>query len=205
MERKYKQKSAKDQTRNFLKLNINLDKFKIELTGEDAHRCLQEVNKILDKLNKASYERVYDDVPIDYRLESMLSDELVMDRRITKLLSTFSQLYRDYRTERIVMENRKVVEFDKGKVHQQLGIDDVKRGVRKLLFRLQKDKVRHAIIHVKGDVPEEEANKFVDHIVRELPGVEIHHVFTKGDVSSHTLVEGLFFGEFGYEYDEDMR
>ena len=38
------------QKQNFVRVNISMDRLKLELFGNDAERCLREVNKVLDKV-----------------------------------------------------------------------------------------------------------------------------------------------------------
>lgn len=189
------QKKLRQHEENFVRLKINLEKLKIELSGRDAHKCLKEVNRILDKVEKAAQ----DDMNFD--LESMLSDELMMNSSASKLLNHFSQIYDDYRSNRVAIENKKVVELEKGKVENTLAINDVQKAVTKLLFHVQKEHVKHAIVHIKGTMEKEEARKVTDLIAQELNKAEIHTVFSPSEVPSHTIVEGVFFGEFDSEFE----
>lgn len=183
------------QEDSFIRLKINLDRLKIELSGRDAHKCLKEVNQILDKVNKAtsSFE--------DFDMESMLSDELMLNSSASKMLNHFSQIYDDYRSNRVAIENKKVVELEKGKVENALGITEVKKAVTKLLFHIQKERVKHAIVHIKGTIEREETKKVTDLIAEELNKAEIHTVFSPSEVPSHTIVEGVFFGDFDSEFE----
>ncbi len=195
-------KTQAKREKNFVRLNINLGRFKLSMRGEDAKSCLQEVNKILDRLNRASYN-LEEDFDIDYRLESFLSDELTLDPKVTKLLNKLSDTYRDYRTSRVIIESKKIVELEQGKVQNQIDLSEVKKGANKLLFKIQKDRVKHAVIHVKGNISEEEANKILDNVERELQNAQVHKLFTKNDMTE-TLVEGVFFGDFQYDYEEEF-
>lgn len=207
MEKKYVQRvskapRARQREKSFLRLKIMLDRVKIEMGGNDAQKCLREVNRLLDRVSRAAYENS-DELGIDYRLEGFLSDELMLNRDVTKALNQLSEIYHDYRTSRIAVENKRIVELEQGKVENQLDFNDVRTSVTKLLFHIQKDRVKHAVIHIKGAVKEEEAQKVTDLIKQELHGAEVHTVFTQSDVLSHTIVEGVFFGEFGAELGED--
>jgi hypothetical protein len=197
MEKKQKQRSAQKTS---IDVKINLDRFKLALKGDDAFRALQEVNKILDKLNKMVYDP--DEVPLDYRLENMLSDELTMDGNVSKMLNSLSQIYPHYHTTRSVVENKKIIEIEKGRVHNQIDDKELKKKLNKLFFNIQKDRVKHIVIHVKGNIPEEEANKIVDNIEKDLPSSETSKLFTKSDIPNHTVIECVFFGEFTPDYNE---
>mgnify|MGYP001591681050 CR=1 FL=1 len=185
------------QEESFVRLKINLERLKIELSGRDAHKCLREVNKILDKVNRAA--RQFDEIDFDF--ESVLSEELMMNTSASKLLNQYSQIYDDYRTNRVAIENKKVVELEKGKVEDTLTILDVKKAITKLLFHIQKEHVKHAIVHIKGTVEKDEAKKVTDMITQELHKAEIHTVFSPSEVSSHTIVEAVFFGDFDSELE----
>jgi len=200
MEGKVKKRTAKRDSKGFLHLKINLDRVQLELYGKDVQKSLKEINGILDKVTKLPYEAA-DDM-FDYRFDSMLSDELMLNKDIAKLLNNFSQVFRDYRSSRIAIENKKIVELEKGKVYSEMDDREVQVGIRKLLFDLQKDRVKKAVIHVKSAVPEAEARKIIDLVKQELHGADLHPVFSKGDVASHTLIEGIFFGEFQPEMEE---
>ncbi len=205
MERMYRQRArvVKRSPRGFVHLAVKLDRLKVELSGADAYRCLQEINRMLDKLNRAASHSHDDGHLLDYRLETLLSDELMRDRNVTKLLDKLAQLYHDYRTERVVLENKKIVELEKGRVHNKIDTAALQRGVRKFLFHIPKEQVRHAVVHVKGDIAEEDARTIIDHIERELPNAELHPAVSRGDVPTHTLIEGVFFGEFPYDTRDD--
>lgn len=180
---------------SFVWLKINLDRLKIELSGRDAHKCLKEVNRILNKVSRVASQ--FD----DFDMESMLSDEFMMNSSASKMLNHFSQIYDDYRSNRVAIENKKVVELEKGKVETTLVITDVKQAITKLLFHVQKERVKHAIVHIKGTIEKEEAKKVTDLIAQELSKAEIHTVFSSSEVPSHTIVEGVFFGEFDSEFE----
>jgi N-acetylmuramic acid 6-phosphate (MurNAc-6-P) etherase len=186
----------KPAKKSFVKLQINLERFKLELTGEDAHRCLQEVNKVMDKVVRVSFNEPVDDVGFALRFDNSLSDELLLNSKATKLFNHFSQVYPNYRTNRVAVENRKVVELEKRKVQQFLDFEEVKKAVQKLIFPVGKAAVKDAIIHVKGTVHKDEAQKIIDLISQELPATQLHPLFTKSEVTTHTIVEGVFFGEF---------
>jgi len=205
MERTYRQhaRAVKRPRRDFVHLAVKLDRLKVELSGADAYRCLQEINRMLDKLNRATGHSHDHPHSFDYHLEAVLSDELMRDRNVTKLLDKLAQLYHDYRTERVVLENKKIVELEKGMVHTKIDAAALQRGVRKFLFHIPKEQVRHAVVHVKGDIAEEDARMILDQIERELPNAELHPAVSRGDVPTHTLIEGVFFGEFPYDTGDD--
>jgi hypothetical protein len=186
------------QSENYVRLKINLDRVKIDLSGHDARKCLREVNKILDRVIKAQ-----DTDETDFRIEHMFGADLELNGSMTKLLNNFAQIYQDYRTNRVAIENKKIVELERGSVENKLDIGDIKKGVKKLLFPIQHEHVKHAIIHVRGSIAQDEAKKVTDLIENELPNVDVHTLYTTGDVQSHTVIEGVFFGEFQQEFDTE--
>ncbi len=194
----------KQAEQNFLRMTIDLGRVKIELGSRESLKCLHEINKVLDKVNHAFYGISDDDAPnMDYRLETFFSDEPLLDRKVVRLLDSLSQIYRTYKTSRVAVENKKVVELEKGKVANQIDIADVNKSVAQLLFHLPRTHVKHAVIHVKGNISQEEVHKIVDHIERELGNAVIHSTFTKGEVTSHTIVECVFFGNFNSELGDE--
>ena len=189
-------------SRGSVRLTLNLDRIKVELVGNDAEKCLREVNRMLDKVMHITNH--LEDFITDNRMEGMLSDELTLNASVTKLLNNYSQIYENYRTNRVAIENKHVVELEKGSVENQLDLNEVKKSVSRLLFNLRKEIIKHAIIHVKGIIKNDEAKKITDLIAQELQQAEIHTVFTKSEVPSHTIVEGIFFGDFESEdFDND--
>lgn len=188
----------------FVHLAVKLDRFKVELSGTDAYRCLQEVNRMLDKLARTGHAHEHSHL-FDDRLETLLSEELMRDRNVAKLLEKLTRLYHDYRADRVVLENKKIVELENGRVQNQLDAAALQKGVQKFLFHIPKEQVRHAVVHVKGDIAEEDARKILDAIERELPNAELHPAVSPGDVPTHTLIEGVFFGEFPAEQYDDFE
>ncbi|HLD33452.1 MAG TPA: hypothetical protein VJB66_01915 [Candidatus Nanoarchaeia archaeon] len=188
------------QTNGSVRLTLNLDRIKVELVGNDAEKCLREINKMLDKVMHITSH--LEDFILSDKMEG-LSDELTLNESVSKLLNSYSQIYDDYRTNRVAIENKHIVELEKGSVENQLDLTEVKKNVNRLLFNLEKETVKHAIIHVKGIIKNEEAKKITDLITQELQQAEIHTVFTKSEVPSHTIVEGVFFGDFEPEDFED--
>ncbi|HLC75063.1 MAG TPA: hypothetical protein VJH88_04385 [Candidatus Nanoarchaeia archaeon] len=184
------------QKQNFVRVNISMDRLKLELFGNDAERCLREVNKVLDKVMHFSH------TCDDYAEHLDLTEEMLANSTVTKLMTNFSQIYEDYRTNRVAIENKKVVELDKGKVESQMDNAEVKKSITKLLFPIQRERVKKIIVHVKGST-KDEANRITELIEQELQQADIHPVFTKSEGASHTIVEGIFFGDFAPEYDED--
>ena len=203
MEKKYTSKESKDSFR----LNINLDRFRLELHGDNAQKCLHEINKILDKLNSfASDSLALDELSaLDYKLENSLSDELVFNRKVTKMLNNFTQIYSGYKTNRISIENKKIIELESGKIKSQVELEDIQKGINKLLFKIPKTNVKQAVIHVKGNISDEEMNQIIDHIARALSNADVKKIFTKSDLVSHTIIEGVFFGEFNFDVDDELR
>jgi hypothetical protein len=195
-----KEKQKQD---NFVHLTLNLERIKLELAGNDAEKCLREVNKILDKVLHIT-SHLDEFIFGNDMQQDMLSEELMSNSTVNKLMNTFSEIYDDYRTSRVAIENKKVVELEKGKVEHQLDFKEVQKNVSRLLLPIQKEEVKHAIIHVKGAIKSDETKKITDMIAQELQQAELHTICTKSDVPSHTIVEGIFFGEFEPEdYDED--
>ena len=121
-----------------------MDRLKLELFGNDAERCLREVNKVLDKVMHFSH------TCDDYAEHLDLTEEMLANSTVTKLMTNFSQIYEDYRTNRVAIENKKVVELDKGKVESQMDNAEVKKSITKLLFPIQRERVKKIIVHVKG-------------------------------------------------------
>ena len=185
------------QKTNFVRLNINMDRLKLELCGNNAERCLQEVNKVLDKIIHFSHS--CDDYSFDH-LD--LTEELLSNTQVTKMMTNYSQIYEEYRTNRVAVENKKVVELEKGKIENILDESEMKKSITKLLFPIQRERVKKVIIHVKGST-KDEAKKITEIIGQELQQADVHPVFTKSDTASHTIVEGVFFGDFAPEYEED--
>lgn len=201
MERKYTRKEGEGSFR----LNVNLERFRLELQGGNAQKCLQEINKMLDKLNNFASDSLLDELgALDYKLENMLSDELVFDRKVAKILSNYSQIYKDYKVSKVSIENKRIVELDQGKVNSEVEFEDIKKGVANLLFKIQRDKVKNVVVHIKGDTSDDDKNKIIDHIMENLPQAEVKKFFTKNDLTSHTIVEAVFFGEFNFEIDDEQ-
>ena len=181
------------QKKNFLRLSIQMERLKLELYGNNAEQCLKEVNKVLDKM--INFHKCD-----EYNLD--LTEELLANNDVTKMMNKFTQIYEEYRTNRVAIENKKVVELDKGRVESKLDGAEVTKSITKLLFPIQRDRVKKIIVHVKGSTAEE-AKKITELVAQELQHADIYPVFTKGDVSSHTIIEGIFFGDFMPEYEED--
>ena len=170
-----------------------MERLKLELYGNNAQICLKEVSKVLDRMiHFQKYE--------DYNLD--LTDEFLANNDVTKMMNEFSQIYEEYRTNRVAIENKKIVELDKGKVESMLDANEVTKNITKLLFPIQRDRVKKIIVHVKG-VAKEEAKKITELVGQEMQNADIYPVFTKSKVSSHTIVEGIFFGDFMPEFEED--
>src|SRR3989344_2472522 len=187
------------ESKGSVRLTLNLDRIKIELVGHDAEKCLKEINKMLDKVMHITNH--LEDFLSD-RIEGVLSEEFTQNAVVSKLLSTYGQIYENYRTNRVSIENKHIVELEKGSVENQLDITAVKKNVSKLLFNIDKNEIKHAVIHVKG-ITNDEAKKITDLITQELQQAEVHTVFSKSDVQTHTIVEGIFFGDFEPEDFED--
>ncbi|MBS3138696.1 hypothetical protein J4207_03250 [Candidatus Woesearchaeota archaeon] len=181
------------QKKSYLRLSIKMERLKLELYGNNAELCLKEVSKVLDKM--INFQR-YDEYNLD------LTDELLANNDVTKMINEFSQIYEEYRTNRVAIENKKIIELDKGRVESTLDANEVTKSITKLLFPIQRERVKRIIVHVKGTT-KEEAKKITELVAQEMQHADIYPVFTKSNVPSHTIVEGIFFGDFMPEFEED--
>ena len=170
-----------------------MDRLKLELYGNNAEICLKEVNKVLDRM--ISFQK-----NDEYNLD--LTEELLQNSDVTKMMNEFTQIYEEYRTNRVAIENKKIVELDKGRIESKLDQSELGRNITKLLFPIQRDRVKKMIVHVKGS-EKDEAKKITELVGQEIQNADIYPVFTKSDVASHTIIEGIFFGDFMPEYEED--
>src|SRR3989344_2610642 len=154
------------ESKGSVRLTLNLDRIKIELVGHDAEKCLKEINKMLDKVMHITNH--LEDFFVGGNIEDDISEELAQNEAVSKLLNTFSQIYENYRTNKVSIENKHIVELEKGSVENQLDFIEVKKNVTKLLFHVDKNAVKHAVIHVKGIIKNDEARKITDLITQEL-------------------------------------
>lgn len=193
----------KREGKEFVRFRLDLGRLFIDARSTDSSACLKEIRHIIDKLHQGMFLG-YGDDEIDYDHPLSFFSDAAVHSKVSPILDKLSQIYSGWRTSRVVLENKKIVELEKGRVQNQLDVSEIDRGVKRLFFHIPREHVKHVLVHVKGHIAEEETHKVVDHIARELgSSVEVNHVCTQSDVASHTIVECVFFGEFHSENTED--
>ncbi len=177
----------------YLHLKINHPIVEFELTTKDP--------SVLDKMQPLF--NLIPDIDIsDFQEVSLkLSESFTKNSDVAKLLQDLLSKQQDYRIASVEIPIITSIDIQNNTKNSQVNKSDVKQSVKTLLDQLDVRAVRNGIIHVAGEITNDDKSLIVDHIHKNMPTAQLR-AFQSPRIKNQTsvFVECIFFGEF-----EDME
>ncbi len=191
--------SRTSSVRGRISARVRFPSFRVDVDSEDPLRTLQELTKALHALKSVEMVREVDcaqDDPIVWRL-GYISDELRDNPELMEFIAQAMRIEESAQHKRIAIDNQRIVDFNTSKCSSTLPID----GVRSRLTDLCKghEDSAAAVVHVVGDISDDEKSAIVDIVRQRLPKATLRTLFTRREHLGKTLVEMVFFGPFREE------
>ncbi len=190
-----------------VRVKIEAPDFRLELEGEKSLKYLKDIRQLMAHMSPDFYPDGAGEDELDHFFYHQLSKELFTQKAHRELLNNYAQQYPAFRIRKTSVENASVIEVGQsaGKSTVKTGIEQhaLQKACQHLLFKVPKQEAKAALVHVKGSIPPEEAEKIFDKIEREFSNITLKKIHTKAKKHlPHTLVEAVFFGNFEEEMME---
>ena len=180
----------------FLRASINHSGFRLELSTRQTAKTLSDLRRIMECLT--SVDEGVDDFTC-FELSSSLSEEFVANSAAMAEIRKLINMEQQYRIIKEHISAVEEIDLVEGKKHLRVDNCSIKKAICALFSYVDKSNVRHALIHVKGLIPEHERMVIIDRVHEHISHANIRAYHTEQDIQGKVLVEALLFGDFEHE------
>lgn len=184
------------QRGEFLRASINYSGLKLDISSRNASQSLADIRRILECLSSQN-EEVEDFT--SFEMSTLLSEEFIANTQAMAEIRRLLGMEQQYRVVKDLVSAIEEIDLNEGKKQLRLESFIMKRSVAALLSTVDTRVVRHALIHVKGLISEQERLMIIDRIHERIPQAQLRAYQTEQDIEGKILVEALLFGDFEEE------
>lgn len=130
-----------------------------------------------------------------------LPPELVRNRKLMKLLKTYSSLY-GLTHANANMQNTIVADFSEKKVSEELSDRDKDRLIGTLLTGIQPRQVKAGIVIIQSGITQDNVAVLKEKTTNKLPDAKIRFLAINKKHAGHTLINAILFGNFQFPPDD---
>lgn len=199
---------------NKLKIKINFEGFKLEVSSDDPNKTLSELNrlflskkKLFDSINNFEgfdVEEIIDDHDITFNFQSrMITKELRSKKDSMEKIRNLVLKHGDFIYKKETIEIKKEIDLDNKSLRTVIEKKDVSKIIKKILFDIDVNKIKHIYVHVIGDNIKEHKYLILDHLKKNTGFAESSFVETKKKINDAIVTEVLLFGDFPEVVPED--
>lgn len=183
-----------EQKKEFLRASIDHPGFKIDIQSENAMQALTEIRRIVESLGATDIIEPEDFTA--FELSALLSEEFIGDKNAMKEIKKLLSMEQQYRVVKALLPAMEEIDLIAGKKLLHLENKTIKEGVAQLTREIDVSATRHALIHIKGLVEEQERMIIADRVHEQMPHASIRAYQTEQDIEGKILVEAMFFGDY---------
>ncbi len=187
---KYVEENTKNQ--EFLRGSINIGGLKLNISSPNPNQALTEIRRIVESIN--GYDEV-DDLTC-FEMSTLLSEEFVSNSSAMNETKRLLNLEQPYRVVKEFVSAIEEIDLDNSKKQLHLESSQIRKAVVSLLSTVDKHVARHALVHIKGLLSEQERLVIIDHVHEQIPNAQIRAYQTEQDIEGKVLIEALLFGDF---------
>lgn len=182
----------------FLRASINHQGIKLDVSSKNATQTLADIRRIMECLSTQDLDPVEDFAT--FEVTTMLSEEFTANTNAMQEMRRLLNMEQRYRVVKELIGAVEEIDFINGKKSLCVDPAAIKRSVNALVASIDVPATKHALIHIKGLLSEQERLIIVDRIHERIPHAQIKAFQTEQDIEGKVLVEALLFGD--YECDE---
>ena len=208
-------KQAKKETKenvNILRLNINLEGFKLELVSDEPLKILHELNKLVN-IKKELVESVLANAPMDYvdydeelgfefearKLSFELKNQKESMEKLRNLFLKHGKFL--YRKESIDLKQE--VDFNNKKFSIILDKNDLSMLIKKSFFGIKSGKIKHVFLHIISDsFTKEHEALLLEEMKKRIGLTDVTLIHTPKKIDGAIVSEALIFGDFSQMQEE---
>jgi hypothetical protein len=185
---------AGDVSKEFLRVNIDLPSFRLEISTANPSAALSELRRILECVN-IDEEVMYEEF-VKEELKAVFSEAFMKNAQAMSAVRKLLKQEEDYRacSAEIPCETTIDVESQSRSVRKR----DVQEAVTGMTRSVESRFVKHAIVHICGDLARESKLLIIDHVHKHIPLAQLRAFHTL-NADGKVAVECIFFGEFPEE------
>lgn len=192
---------------NVLKLNINLEGFKLELVSDDPIKTLQELNKLVN-LKKELVDAVLAQAPLDYADYDdedlgfdfevrKLSLELKNNKSSMEVLRNHFLKHGKFLYRKESFDSKQEVDINNKKCSVIIDKNDLSMLMKKSLFGIKPNKIKQVFIHIISDnFTKEHESYLVDELKKRIGLVDVTFFYTPKKLNGSVVSETIIFGDF---------
>lgn len=184
-----KNSSSKRDDSFYLHLKINHPLIEFELTTKDP--------TVLDKMQPL-FNLIPDvDISEFQEISLKLSEPFTKNVDVAKLLQDLLARQEDYRIASVEIPIITSIDMQENTKDSRVNKNDIKQSMKALFYQIETSAVRNGIIHLAGEISNEDKALIVDHIHKNMPTAQLR-AFQSPRIKNQTsvFVECIFFGEF---------
>ncbi|MBR9703045.1 hypothetical protein GOV10_03355 [Candidatus Woesearchaeota archaeon] len=185
--------STIEPKKEFLRASIDQAGIKIDIQSENATKALTEIRRIVESLGTTTIEP--DDFTT-FELSTLLSEEFVNDKNAMKEIKKLLNREQQYRVVKALLPAIEEIDLIAGKKFLRLENKTIKEGVYQLTKEIDVGATRHALVHIKGLLEEQERMIIADRVHEQIPHAQIKAYQTEQDIEGKILIEAMFFGDY---------
>ncbi len=176
-----------------MKIKIDLPSFQLELTSNDPLSTLPELRKVLESIHLDD-QVIYEEF-MTQEIGAIFSDTFVSNEKLMKLVKKLLKMEEEYKFHKMVLPITATIDLEQKT--KNIGVDsrELNKGMLNLSSTVPGNLVKHGIVHVGGELPENEKLRIIDHIHTQMPTANIR-AFHTSEGEESALVECIFFGDF---------
>lgn len=182
----------------FLRASINHQGLKLDISSRNATQTLSDIRRIMECLTANELDPVEDFTT--FEMSTLLSEEFTANTSAMTEMRRLVGMEQQYRVVKEILTAVEEIDLVQGRKSLCIDALTIKKGVQSLVSCIDRKTTRHALIHIKGLIPEHERLVIVDRIHEHIPHAQIKAYQTEQDIEGKVLVEILLFGD--YECDE---
>jgi len=178
----------------FLRASINHQGLKLDFSSKNATQSLAEIRRIMECLSTNDLDPIEDFTT--FEISTLLSEEFTANTSAMTEMRRLLGMEQQYRVVKELLMAVEEIDLVNGRKSLCMDAETIKRGVNTLISCVDKRATRHALIHIKGLIPEHERLVIVDRIHEQIPHAQIKAYQTEQDIEGKVLVEMLLFGDY---------
>ncbi len=189
---------ATNTSKEFLRVNIDLPSFRLEISTANPGAALTELRKILECVN-LDEEVMYEEF-VTQELKTVFSETFMRNGQAMSSIRKLLKQEEDYRVSTAEIPSEVTVDVEHNTRAVSVQRRDIKEAVAGMTREVESECVKHAIVHINGDIERDTKLLIIDHIHKHIPLAQLR-AFQSKTPDAKVMVECIFFGEFPEEED----
>ncbi|MBR9700690.1 hypothetical protein GOV11_02390 [Candidatus Woesearchaeota archaeon] len=179
--------------REYVRVKIDLPSFQMDVKSKDPKVTLPELRKILESV-RLDDQLIYEEF-VSQELQAVFSDTFVTNQQVMTLVKRLLKQENDYRVFTADIPTTSAIDLDRNTHSVRVDSSAARLALSRIDGTITMGDVKHAIVHVLGDLDRETKVLIIDNIHQHIPTAQVRAFHTNAS-KGHVLVECIFFGEF---------